>query len=306
MTMTKRSIFLSFNQQIAKYLPLWTQGAGSNLSEKETAEEMIIKASGFRLDQVNANSGYVKLNFKTLNLLLLNISNNPKMDQESLYSESLVQAKTDINSPLRPSMEAGFHALSKYKFVLHFHSLAAILMGEHLDWLNLKNINIIPLVNPGWELSKFFINNTAEMNILVNHGVILQSDSEGILEHWNHLEDDFLVKFKYTTLKSLKNKITASNQLMTKLDLAKFTSGPLKFYFPDMAIYFQKLKPFLIPTEKNNFKISEEASKDLFEVWTATQILYQSNPQLPELPEKMIEEITKLPTEKLRQNFIKG
>lgn len=302
----KNNFFLLFTQQIAKYLPLWTQGAGSNLSEKKDAQKMIIKASGFRLDQVNETQGSVELNFPTLKLYLQENLKKAPSEQETFYSQVLALSKSEQNSSTRPSMEAGFHALSPYKYVLHFHSLPAILMAEYPEWLKKKDIHIIPLVNPGWELSKFFIDNDAELNILMNHGVMLQSNSEDVLETWNQLEDSFLAEYNYSLLQALKNKITSTNQPLTSKDLAPFLKGPLKFYFPDMAIYYPKLKPFLKPIDNNQFELLNEANKDLVEIWTATQILYQSKPDLPELPEKMIEEITKLPTEQLRQNFIKG
>lgn len=302
--MTK-SLFLLLSDQIAQHSPLWTQGAGSNLSVKETKGKMLIKASGFRLDQVTNQTGFVELNSQKLNEFLLVNTNNPSSDQEAFYSESLMKVRLG-QTDLRPSMEAGFHALSKFKYVLHFHSLAAILMAEFPDWLKQKNINLIPLANPGWELSKFFISNISELNVLMNHGIILQSDSESILEHWSKIEDEFLNEFKLSKIKFLKDKVISTNQALKTADLISYSTGPLKFYFPDMAIYWLKLKPFLIPIENGNFQLSSQASKDLFEIWTATQILYQSYPQLPDLPEKMIEEITKLPTEKLRQTFIKG
>jgi len=300
--------FISLNQKIARLIPLWTQGAGSNLSEKISDKKMLIKASGFRLDQVTQDTGFVELNYHQLKDLLLINASQPKSEQEAFYSEALMTSKFQTQNSLRPSMEAGFHALSKYKFVLHFHSLAAVLMGAHPEWMKANHLYLIPLVNPGWELSQFFIKNDSELNILMNHGVILQSNTEGILQKWDQLENSFLAEFNYSLLLSLKKKITTTHQYLNQPDLASFLKGPLKFYFPDMAIYFQKLKPFLIPdnVEYTSYTLSPEANTDLQELWIATQILFQSNPQLTEMPETMIESITKLPTEKLRQTFIKG
>lgn len=308
------SSFIKLNQRISSYLPLWTQGAGSNLSLKLDENKMLIKASGFRLDQVDAGQGLVTIDFHKLKKQLQEISNQAPELQESLYSQAIKQSQIDVSNvnqdpsmssvtQLRPSMEAGFHALSKFPLVLHFHSLAAILMGFYYEkknsqffaWAAKEKIHFIPLVKPGWEISKFFLENDFEINILMNHGLILQASEESVLSRWEQKESDFLKTFGFEHLLKLK---TWSEEGLNQ--------GPLKIYFPDMAIYLERLRPYLMKVSGSTyFALKTEAPKDLKEIWWATQILFQSQPDLQELSEKLVEEITQLPTEKLRQWYMK-
>ncbi|MCK6599556.1 MAG: class II aldolase/adducin family protein [Bdellovibrionaceae bacterium] len=307
------SSFIKLNQKISSYIPLWTQGAGSNLSLKLDETKMLIKASGFRLDQVDAEQGLVIIDFVKLKKQLQEISTQTPELQESLYSQAISQSQITVSnqdplkspvSQLRPSMEAGFHALSKFSLVLHFHSLAAILMGfyyekkhpKFLEWTTQEKINFIPLVKPGWEISNFFLENDFEINILTHHGLILQANDENVISRWEQKENDFLKTFGFENLLKLKTCFSADG----------FNHGPLKIYFPDMAIYLERLRPYLIKTSGSlDFSLKMDAPKDLKEIWWASQILFKSQPDLPELSDPLVEEITQLPTEKLRQWYMK-
>lgn len=312
--MTIINKFIQLNQQIAQLAPLWTQGAGSNLSIKLNEQFLVIKASGYRLDGVTPDDGHVQLDYSVLSKHLQPILTTSDPENETKYSQFLISAKAKDNTQLRPSMEGGFHAVSKFKYVLHFHSLPSILMStldlsQNLEFQNWKNnlkksfaLNFIPSVKPGLELTKYFINNDHQFNIIVNHGVVLQSNKDDVLSSWNELENSFLKTFKFDLIENLKSQI---QEKKTITNLERFLKGPLRFYFPDMAIYYSKLKPFLISIGNNEFKLADEASLDLKEIWAATQILFQSLSTIPELDEKMIQDITQLPTEKLRQQFIK-
>lgn len=323
--MSQLKSFYSVNQSIARHLPFWTQGAGSNVSCKIDQETLVIKASGHRLDQVTESEGFVYLDFRKLREKLKNLLTVEKSAQEIGYSQAVSECKVVDQITLRPSMESGFHALSSKKWVAHFHSLASILMAEFHSknsfefqaWLQKKNWNnqiaFIPLSKPGWELSAFFYSTKAPISIIVNHGVILQSDDPNILELWAEIERDFLMDFKFVYLNSLmENRINSQSSALDYCDhLLKVSTpfslrqGPVKFYFPDMAIYFSKLESFLKKTNKNDYELALEAPQDLKEIWLATQVLFRSCPDLIELPEKMVEDIVQLPTEKLRQIFLK-
>lgn len=308
--MSQLKSFCSVNQEIAHLLPLWTQGAGSNISYKITDELLMIKASGFRLDQVSEDRGFVYLNYKQLRSKLHNLVHLGKSQQEEAYSLSLSEVVISNQEGFRPSMESGFHAFSDYKWVLHFHSLAGILMGDvsqkksddFSKWIQ-KNkledkIHFIPLTKPGWELSQFFLENSKPINIIINHGVVLQSNNLQTLKEWENIEKSFLKEFGYINLLNLTHELR--HQIKWKSD---FLKGPIKFYFPDMAIYFSKLEPYLKSYEKNIYELPKDAPIDLKEIWMATQILFLTCPTLVELPDWIIEEITQLPTEKLRQKF---
>ena len=46
--------------------PAYVQGGGGNTSAKLNDTEMVIKASGFRLDQITEAEGYVPVNYKEI------------------------------------------------------------------------------------------------------------------------------------------------------------------------------------------------------------------------------------------------
>src|SRR5262245_58512773 len=106
-------------RQVGSQIPHWTQGAGGNLSLKDE-RWLYIKASGFRLDGVTPEKGVSRVDREKLLALL------EKCRTEEEYSDALSQSRAP-ESP-RPSMEAGFHAVLPGKWVIHFHSLAAVLM----------------------------------------------------------------------------------------------------------------------------------------------------------------------------------
>lgn len=314
--------FYFYNRKIAHLLPLWTQGAGSNISCKINDSVLVIKASGFRLDQVVASQGYVHIDYQKLRNDLVRVASLEINKQEQAYSDAVACAKITAENSCRPSMEAGFHAVSKKKWVAHFHSLPSILMAAlnqnqtsvFSNWCRQHNwsdlIHFVPLSKPGWELTAAFSHNNFMINIIENHGVIIQSEEVGAIDLWDKIENQFLYDFRFGLMRGLKMELNRQGSkdfrnlrfIEKGLDLMK---GPIKFYFPDMAIYFGKLQSHLKQIDGGEFELGMDAPKDLIEVWMATQILFRSLASLSEIPQRMIVDITQLPTEKLRVNLIK-
>lgn len=302
---------IDFSRQIARMTPIWTQGAGSNISEKTTSENLWIKSSGTRLDQVSSTTGLVELNYIHLRKQIGQISSESESTREIRYSDCIKTSQVSEAKTGRPSMEAGFHALAKEKWVLHFHSLPAIIMGflyfssrdsKIKSFFEKFKLSFVPLVKPGWELSLKLIAIKEGFYILESHGLIVSSNDFAVLNQWDKIEDEFLNQFGYTELAKIKQKI-AKGELT---DWSPFKSGPLKFYFPDMAIYYRQLQPHLVESKYGVYELSDDAPLDTKEVWWATQILNQTEPKLQEIPSSMLQEITQLPTEKIRQSYFKG
>ena len=95
------------------------QGAGGNSSVKLDNGEMLIKASGFLLSDVNKNVGYSRVFTKQVVDIVKNreiINTNNKRQRESLTTQLLKESTIDKGN--RPSIETLLHSLL-LKYTLH-------------------------------------------------------------------------------------------------------------------------------------------------------------------------------------------
>lgn len=306
---------INLSHLIGKKAPFWIQGNGGNVSFK-FSDTLAIKATGFRLDQVGEADSIVECRLSELREPIKDLIQKVRRHEirnqlaEELYSQIL---KNSSNQG-RPSMEAGFHALLPRKWVIHFHSLGALLMfhkfihekGRLEKWLApfSKNISFIDFTTPGLALSEaVFEKSDADFYILQNHGVILQSEDESILGDWNDLESSFLKEWGYQAVANLTPDKTAStiNAIVKNNPI-----GKLKIYFPDTAVFLNELKNILTQHTGNKYelKVSHFENKQalgLAESWAATRILNIVEPELSEVPLQELEKIENLPTEVFRK-----
>ncbi len=164
------------------------QAGGGNSSVKFDSGEMIIKASGFLLSDVNENSGYSKVYTQKIAQIVKNtsiINEQDKRKRESLTSTLVKEATIDkIN---RPSIETLLHSFL-YKYTLHTHPIAVNMIVIRKDWKDiLKSIfkdNDIALVDyktPGIELALELDGELSHFDtvpniiFLQNHGLIITS-----------------------------------------------------------------------------------------------------------------------------------
>jgi len=164
------------------------QAGGGNSSVKYDNGEMIIKASGFLLSDVNEDSGYSKVSTQKIAQIVKNtniINEHNKRDRESLTSQLVKEATIDkIN---RPSIETLLHSFL-YKYTLHTHPIVVNMLVVRKDWkeilkliFNDEEIVFVNYKTPGIELaleldkelSKFDI--TPNIIFLQNHGLIITS-----------------------------------------------------------------------------------------------------------------------------------
>ena len=95
-------------QRVGKCVPLWTQGAGGNISIKEQTS-LWIKATGHRLDSVTPTSGIAQVNFRKMAKVLEEAPWSEELAEQN-YAD-LIQETTEHGFGLgRASMETGFHA----------------------------------------------------------------------------------------------------------------------------------------------------------------------------------------------------
>lgn len=174
----------------------YVQGGGGNTSVKLGGEWMAIKASGFRLNQITPDTAYVVVNAKTIREYYAGVDLNEDRDFEK---ESVAVAKDSISKEmgpqgLRPSVEAGFHAILG-NYVVHTHSVYSNVVccsaeGESLAKELFSDAGMpalwIPYINPGFCLTlriqsemkalKEATGRTAQVIFMENHGVIVWAD----------------------------------------------------------------------------------------------------------------------------------
>ncbi len=290
---------------IGARVPLWTQGPGGNVSVK-TENLLWIKASGLRLDSVNDASGLVALTTAELSLALRAIDPNAA-SAEQAYADMLA-ASVHGSHRGRPSMEAGFHSLLPATWVLHFHSLPAIIMAHEWQrdaaaltgWLESHTdltFTLCAPARPGLLLSRQLGEAApADVYLLSNHGVVLQDrsnplDAGSTFSRWALLERAFCVDW-------------GADALFGEAPAA----APLRCYFPDTAVFLDRVQRILVSEARDSTGVLQRAAADAaerdrnaFELWQATALLYGARPGLEELPLYISETVGDIPTEKIRR-----
>lgn len=289
------------SQQIALRGYFWVQGAGGNVSVKN-GNELDVKPSGQRLDAVTENSQSAKID---LNAFLQGLENLKRSPSEQQYSE-LIQ-KCSLNS-VRASMETGFHAALKFKYVAHFHSLVSFLISYEYrqnslkvqKWLNENHfektfgpVSFLPLSLPGLQLSLQVASQNAQVYFLEQHGIILASDDLIPFERLWELEAQFCRDFGYNESLAMIQKKEHS------------LKAPLHFYFPDFCIVFPKLVSFLEKEVNGEMQLKNECQElNLQEIWWSHCFLHKAQPNFQGLPEDYIQAVSNLPTEILRKKIL--
>lgn len=211
---------------------LYTQGAGGNTSVKLNANKMAVKASGYLLKQVTEKDGFVVLDYQ----LMRDYLKHPDLDEATFYQKI---SNFKINSPdypqLRPSMEAGFHALLN-NVVIHTHSVLANILNCCVEGKSIINklfpeACLVEYVNPGIPLilaikKKLVEKQTAQVFFLENHGIIVTHENpESALEVHNVINE------KISSYLKIDLKIDDSLGIID-VDLVKNRA-----LFPDQVIY---------------------------------------------------------------------
>ena len=105
----------------------YTQGGGGNTSVKDDQGKlMLIKASGYRLADIDETTAFVAVDKNLIKNYYDNVDLSVEKDYEKESAElnkNSVVALEGI-AVLRPSVEVGFHAILK-KYVVHTHSVYA-------------------------------------------------------------------------------------------------------------------------------------------------------------------------------------
>ncbi len=149
------------------------QAAGGNTSIK-IDNSMFIKASGTWLQDSLKKNIFVEVNLKSIQKKIIN-------EIDDNFVEDIIST-----GDLRPSTETSFHALIKFKYVLHVHSTSTIANAVYLDSEKLlkeqlgNEIVFVPYKRPGVPLTnsmKRLIKSNTQIIILENHGLIVAGDN---------------------------------------------------------------------------------------------------------------------------------
>ncbi len=317
MTPAQHHELVAICQAVGARVPTWNQGAGGNISFKD-AEFLWIKASGQRLSDVSLDRGIVKVSLQLIRSALDKVLAVGE-DEETYYSGQITAAAIGTTNSDRPSMETGFHALLPRPWVAHFHSLASLLMSHERrkdqkkfeSWLrgqSERRFSFLPPVCPGWDLCNAVrTESLSDVIVLETHGVILQSDA-GMLEsnflfkEWLNLEVRFCVDFGFTGLESQLRGGAPFAISSDKLQWST-TAAPLRFYFPDTAVFFERIQKISTTTPDGKVTLNPDAplkDRSGTELFQATALLYSECPGLEELPREITSVLSGLPTEVFR------
>lgn len=264
----------------------YTQGGGGNTSVKvDNSNSMLIKASGYRLVDINENTAFVAVDKNKIKEYYESVDLSVEKDYEKESAEVSKNSVIEISgmATLRPSVEVGFHAILK-KYVIHTHSVYANLItcsmeGEELAEKLFKDKDFgfifLPYINPGFELTlamknkiEEYVKETGkypEVIFMKNHGLVVNGDyiervkavntdvNETIRNYFN-LADDF----RSVTLNATETGFVSDTPIVKNfvkanvLDKAVLDETPL---YPDQLVYLNNIlahSPNTLVVKDNN------------------------------------------------------
>lgn len=260
--------------------PDFVQGGGGNTSVKINSSKMLIKASGFFLEELDENNGFVCVKYnKILDKIksITEISVNNENDL-NIYTNNQKDDLPGFNfDKLRPSIETGFHALLK-RYVVHTHSVYSNIINCSLgsretlkDILNSEDYIFIEYHSPGLGLT-IAIREALEQHIaqfntipvyifLENHGLIVTSDNvEEVLNSHNainnKIKDFFNLNLDYPedTIEEVESNlwISGGNYLYDSIKELNLDENYFNnvILFPDQVVYFDKNVSFEYDSSK--------------------------------------------------------
>lgn len=173
--------------------PDYVQGGGGNISIKLEDGCMAVKASGYTLGSIELDAAYAVLDYPAIRRFYYDNEPADFADPAAAGSEAAIAAIRRIPGlpELRPSVEAGFHALLS-GFVLHSHSVYADLAvcskeGEDIVRAALAGADYdycyTRYSNPGALLTFLFRDELARQERLGKKPAVIFMENHGICVH---------------------------------------------------------------------------------------------------------------------------
>ncbi len=164
---------------------------GGNTSFKDD-EHIYVKASGVSLATIDEN-GFAVLDRKALKAISEKTYSTNVMERENQIKNDLLNARTQPEKGLRPSVETSLHDLIAFKFVVHTHStkVNGLMCGKDAERLTAElfgnDVVYVPYVDPGYVLFKEVearisayrakTGNEPQIILLQNHGIFVAADT---------------------------------------------------------------------------------------------------------------------------------
>jgi len=228
----------------------YVQGGGGNISVKISDNLMAIKASGFELKNLTENYGFAFVNHqriaKEINKEINNeinfleqdsqhnsqensrkiiVSTEIALKNEQEFSLLIKESSQEIPpfQALRPSMETGFHSIIQDQFVIHSHSVYALILccskqGQKILKEIFPQSIWINYCNPGLELtrkiSKTLAKEKSPIIFLQNHGLIISANQENeALELHQRVNDEIISHLNLTIFNPQKINLIAEQKI---------------------------------------------------------------------------------------------
>ena len=295
----------------------YTQGGGGNTSVKVDDTVMLIKASGFRLIDINDTTGFVAVDGNKIRNYYSNVDLSVEKDYEKESGELNKNSVIELDGikTLRPSVEVGFHAILK-KYVIHTHSIYANLItcavkGEEIasKIFNGKlDYVFLPYINPGFSLTlkmadtiNEYLSKTGrypQVIFMKNHGLVVTSDCVKEVKELNDkvnnlIKEYFNLKNSYISINLAENNgAYISNTPLVKEYLEKygdFTEILEKYpLYPDQLVYLNNIINF----NKENLVVKDNSvvyNTELKEATTLEETLFAYLFVIKTLTEKGLE-----------------
>ncbi len=178
----------------------FVQGGGGNTSVKLSGDIMAIKASGYYLSDVQKDRGYAVLNHRRIRDFYY--GNDPEELADAEMAGSVCARESTQAIPglvtVRPSVEAGFHAIMK-TYVLHTHSVYANLAACSTASREIAQIAFqgatyswgwVPYTDPGAKLTFAIRDELTRVEketgkipsviLMQNHGIVVHDDNPNV------------------------------------------------------------------------------------------------------------------------------
>ena len=242
----------------------YVQGGGGNTSVKLDDSLMAIKASGYTLQEVTEEKGYVTVDYQRIRQYYntVDAAEDKDFEKESLAVnlDSVVLLEGMENR--RPSVEVGFHSFLK-KNVIHTHSVYANILccsaegrASAVGILQSEKYVFIPYIDPGFRLTlaikqavdEYIIMHGTQPQVILmeNHGIVVHGDDdEETMALHERINDKIRAHFKLPEFPAPAIKKTESGFASDTGYLKRFLDenradeayiGALTLY-PDQLVY---------------------------------------------------------------------
>ncbi len=322
----------------------YTQGGGGNTSVKDEGV-MFIKASGFKLIDINETTAYVPMDLEKIRSFFESVDLSDGRDYDALNKQVTAEAtlKYEGLAALRPSVEVGFHSVLK-KYVIHTHSIYANLLTCAVDGKAIAEeifaeadfgYIFMPYIDPGFTLSVKMKEAVAEYTqktgkypeviFMQNHGLVVSGDCIDRVKEVNEAVNNAIVKkfslsdeYRQVTLaKVAENAYYSQTPLVCSfvkenaLTKAMLDEYPL---YPDQLVYLNNILAFApekmvadgnTVNYNTNGKEAQTLEETLFAYLFVVTTLKKNGLKISTMSEKDVDFINNWEAEKYRRSLSK-